>query len=124
MPLKNRCPAPILCALYSLNTLTFASEPLDGDHLEEEGHGGGRARVSAERDEPLSSADLPRLRPRARFLPSSRKGKGLASAPGSLQGSPWRGLEEAWAHHQVFTWFTIVFAVSAHPDPPIRDGFG
>ena len=91
---------PILRSFYSLNALTSASEALEEHDLEEEVHGGRRARASAERDEPLPSADLLQLRPRARFLPSSRKGKGLASAPGSLQGvlgDAWSG---ALAHHQ------------------------
>ena len=75
---------PILCGLYGLNALTSASGALDGHVLEEEAHGGRTARASAERDEPLPSADLPQLRPRARFLPSSRKLEGRAPPPAQL----------------------------------------
>ena len=94
---------PILGALYSLNALTSASEAPGGHHLEDEVRGDRSARASAERDAPMASADMPQLVPRAHFLPSSRKGEGRGSAPGSPMEPLGEGSCEALAHHDAET---------------------
>ena len=111
---------PIFGALYSLIALTSASEALDGDHLEEEVRGGRRARASAERDEPMASADTPQLRPRSRFLPSSRKGEGARLRAWLAPSALWRGFGRGLAHHQVADSVHVHFSVKRLPRPPYK----
>ena len=92
-----------MCTLYSLNALSSASEAPGGDHLEDEVRGDRSARASAERDAPMASADMPQLVLRHHFLPSSRKGEGRGSAPGSPMEPLGDGSWEALAHHDAET---------------------
>ena len=115
-------PYPNLRGSYSLNALTSASEAPGGDHLEDEVRGDRSARASAERDAPMASADMPQLVPRAHFLPSSRKGEGRGSAPGSpmepLGEGSWEALGEAWPTTLVH----VSFREKGPPRPPYLPG--